>query len=217
MRGPPPAARRLLLAAAAAVGAFVTLAVLVACHWAPLRHLDATVADDLNRYVKAHAGQLRLWKDVTTYGAPTQMRILALAGALALWFLRRRREAVLVAVVVAIAAGLGGLTKVLVDRPRPVVPDRVATAAGQSFPSGHALTSFIVMALMLLVLLPVVGSLWRVALVAVAIVVAGSVAFSRLVLGVHYLSDVLGAWALGGAVVLGVLAGMHRWAPSWLR
>ena len=100
-----------------------------------------------------------------------------------------------VAVVATIA--LSSVPKVLVDRDRPHFDDAVAHAVGQSYPSGHALTSLVTAAVLVLVC----GRRARRWVAAVGGVVVAAVGLSRLVLGVHYLSDVVGGWALGAAWV----------------
>ena len=85
----------------------------------------------------------------------------------------------------------------IVDRPRPPVADWVRFASGQSFPSGHTTTSALAYALMLLLLAPSVPRPCRGPLLAFGLLaVAGLVGVSRVVLGVHWPTDVLGGWSL---------------------
>ena len=68
---------------------------------------------------------------------------------------------------------------------------------GDSFPSGHALGSFVCYGALFMVFLPAArGTRRRVFIVVICTLIA-AIGISRLLLGVHYLSDVLGAWALG--------------------
>lgn len=98
------------------------------------------------------------------------------------------------------AVGLGWLLetvlKVAVHRPRPELPHLVS-AGGYSFPSGHSFVSFVLygyLALLLGRLAP--RSRWaRVSL----LLVAAGIGLSRVYLGVHYPTDVLGGWVLGAA------------------
>ncbi|MDI6894898.1 MAG: amidase domain-containing protein [Bacillota bacterium] len=96
--------------------------------------------------------------------------------------------------------GLGWLfetvLKVLVHRPRPELPHLVS-AGGYSFPSGHSFVSFVLYGYLVLL----VGRLaprWRWLRVPLLLVAVG-IGLSRVYLGVHYPSDVLGGWALGAA------------------
>ncbi|HEY3260107.1 MAG TPA: phosphatase PAP2 family protein [Pseudonocardiaceae bacterium] len=190
--------------------AFAVLAVLVHSKWAPLRTLDIDVADDVNRYVAAHPVQVDIWRTVSAVGSPAVLRVAALGGAVLLWIWHRRRAAALVIVTMLGAALLGALAKTLVRRPRPVVPEPVAHVGDWSFPSSHALTSFVGMGLLLVVALPGVRGVWRVALVAAAGAVVAAVGFSRVALGVHYASDVAGGWVLGGTWLLATVALLRR-------
>lgn len=76
---------------------------------------------------------------------------------------------------------------------------------GNSFPSGHSLGSIVCYGALLLVFLPAASGRRRAAFMAVVLPTVALVGISRIVLGVHYLSDVVGAWALGIAW-LGVTA-----------
>src|SRR6202000_135054 len=84
-----------------------------------------------------------------------------------------------------------------VGRLRPVVAHPVAYGNGNSFPSGHALGSIVCYGALFLVFLPAARGTWRRVLTAVTVTLIAAIGVSRLLLGVHYLSDVLGAWALG--------------------
>ena len=105
-----------------------------------------------------------------------------------------------------LAAGLAGSTvlynlfKRIIERPRPPAPDAVETYSHWSFPSGHA-TQCTAFFAMLLVLAWLAGwarlRLWAIAAAAVALLVGGS----RIYLGAHWFTDVLGGYALGGAWV----------------
>jgi membrane-associated phospholipid phosphatase len=140
--------------------------------------------------------------------APAVLRVVALLAAAALWLRRRRADAVLVAVGVTATYLLSSVAKVIVARPRPRVPHPVARAAGASYPSGHALTSLVAVGVLLMVLGPDLRRRpGRAVLVAgIVIVIVLMVGASRLLLGVHYLSDVLGGWLLGAAWLLALEA-----------
>ncbi len=89
------------------------------------------------------------------------------------------------------------MLKALVGRLRPVVAHPIAYGKGDSFPSGHALGSMVCYGALFLVFLPATRGTWRRAFTAVIVTLIAAIGISRLLLGVHYLSDVLGAWALG--------------------
>lgn len=170
--------------------------------WTPLTHLDARIADGLHRYALAHRGQLPLWRDVSALLSPGVLRIAAVVAAVVLFLLTRSWGAPLVLALSALGTALlSPVTKLLVDRDRPHFAESVASAAGQSYPSGHALASFATVVAVLVVCPPPA----RRFAVAPAVVVIAAVGFSRMILGVHYLSDVVGGWLLGAASLCVVL------------
>jgi undecaprenyl-diphosphatase len=93
----------------------------------------------------------------------------------------------------------------MVGRLRPVVAHAIAHGNGNSLPSGHALGSIVCYGALFLVFLPAARGTWRRVLTVVIVTLISAIGISRLLLGVHYLSDVLGAWALG-VTWLGVTA-----------
>lgn len=86
--------------------------------------------------------------------------------------------------------------KELIDRPRPM--DGLVDANGSSYPSGHATYAVIYTWLAVIVMVRVRPG-WRygTALLTAGLVLTALVGLSRVYLGVHYLSDVSGGWALG--------------------
>jgi membrane-associated phospholipid phosphatase len=189
--------------------AAVALALLVIAarsHGGPVHRADLRLDDRLNRYLQHHPGQTTAWKVVTDAGGPTTWRVLAAIAAGLLWLRHRRRLAVLVVVAMAGAALLSSVVKVAVGRARPLVPHPLFHAGGGSFPSGHALTSFTALALLVLLVGPRLGRAARAVLVAVAVLVVAAVGLSRLMLGVHYLTDVLGGWLLAALWLAAVFA-----------
>lgn len=142
-----------------------------------------------------HPAADRIFYWITTAGGITSMCILALAGAVFLWYKRRRRVAagVLVGPVVAIA--LFSIVKRIYARPRPAgLGGRVDSS--YSFPSGHSTASAAVCCTLAYVL-------WREgfirgrAALALAIVPPLLVGASRLYLNLHWATDVLGGWSAG--------------------
>ncbi|MEV7307896.1 phosphatase PAP2 family protein [Streptomyces microflavus] len=197
---------RLLAAVAAAAAAaipFALLLVLVEASWPPLRRIDAGAARRLHGIALEHpawTGTLRVLSDWVW--DPATLRIAV--ALLTLWLLHRRawRLAAWAAVTATGGALTGVLVKMVVERARPSLEDPVAQAPGYSFPSGHAMTATTSFAVLLLVLLPMVPRAWRALCWAVAVVSVLGVGFTRIALGVHWFSDVIGGWLLGAAVVV---------------
>lgn len=104
------------------------------------------------------------------------------------------------------AMSVSTLIKLIVARPRPPAFLALVDAAGYSFPSGHstaAAAGWLSLALAFAALTPRRGV--TVVLVGTAVVVTGLVGLSRVYLGVHEPTDVLGGWCLGALWVVGVL------------
>ncbi len=154
---------------------------------------------------------MRLLEDTSNIGKPiTLFAIVAVAVAYLLW--RRRIRLALYLTVTSVVGGLiDTAVKVLVNRPRPVVDHPIATALGKSFPSGHAMSSTVTYGALALVFLPVLPRRWRpVALLAVVGVVL-AIGASRLFLGVHFVSDVVGGFVLGLAWLAASTAAFSIW------
>ncbi|HEU0104269.1 MAG TPA: phosphatase PAP2 family protein [Mycobacteriales bacterium] len=203
----PPRSGRALpgQAALAALACFVVLLLLVDGGWRPLADLDATVLERLNRVATASATFVTANQAVSLLG--TFGCYVALGAPLVLHLVRRDRQR---AAVFVSLVGLGGsllntLVKALVDRARPVLEDAVASAAHSAFPSGHAQGVVVATGVLLLVLGPGLRPHHRRLAVALAVGWVLLMGFSRLALGVHYVSDVLGGYLLGLA-----------WLAAWV-
>ena len=143
---------------------------------------------------------------LTHLGDPTVVTALAIAFAVALFVAGRRRAALYLIVVRVAAVVVGYVLKESVRRSRPVLPDPVAHAGGFSFPSGHALGSAALYASLAVVATARVPMPVRVVLAVVPPVV---VAATRVLLGVHFPSDVVAGLFLGWAIALLVAAAMQ--------
>lgn len=138
------------------------------------------------------------------------LAVIIPAGVLAgLFFVLRGHRWWPVAVLastIAGAVGLYNIVKHLVGRPRPPPAIWIGHFSGASFPSGHAAQS-VACYLTLAVLVSVGRSLRvKIAVYGVAALVVVIVGGSRIYLGAHWLTDVLGGYALGAAWVAMVLA-----------
>lgn len=186
-----------LISVSACAAAFAILLVLVRTQWAPLESIDRGLATNLNNAISGHASIVGVVKKITWLGSGGVLWTVIAAGAVITLVRRRWRLTVYLLVAGAGALILDPVLKSLVGRVRPVVAHPVSHGTGNSFPSGHSLGSIVCYGAILLVFLPAAAPRWRpYAKAAVAVLVA-AIGISRILLGVHYLSDVLGAWALG--------------------
>jgi undecaprenyl-diphosphatase len=154
---------------------------------------------------------------VTAAGSPVGLGLLTVLISSAVALGRRSWLPVVLALVGAIGILIVVLTaKVLVVRERPPIPFAVVTEKGFSFPSGHAAGIAVVAVLSAWILTRYLITRWtpQVAVWAVAIGLTGAVGLSRIYLGVHYVSDVVGGWFLGTAWAAGVILVGHWWERS---
>ena len=181
----------------AAATAFAVLLLLVRLQWPPLESIDRGAATHLNSAVAAHHAIVAVVKAVTWLGSDGVLWTVIVSCTLLLAIRRRWRLAGYLVVTGAGALTLDPILKSLVGRLRPVVAHPIAHGGGNSFPSGHSLGSIVCYGAVLLVFLPAVRRRWRTRVTAFVVVLVAAIGISRLLLGVHYISDVLGGWALG--------------------
>jgi membrane-associated phospholipid phosphatase len=140
---------------------------------------------------------------ISEIGSPTTMGVIAVLGG---WILLvRRRMTKLFTWLAAFAGGglLEKLLKVSVHRTRPAFTPTSAVEQSLSFPSGHTMMCAIGMG-MLVYMLTVPRHMprpWRGILIGLAVSLVLAVGISRVYLGAHYPSDVLGGLAFGTAWV----------------
>jgi undecaprenyl-diphosphatase len=120
---------------------------------------------------------------------------------------RRWREATFAGVSLGGSALLNMATKQFFQRDRPALWESIAPEHTFSFPSGHAMGSA---TLAMVVVLLCWHTRFRWPAVALAALFALTVGASRIYLGVHYPSDILGGWAAGIAWVSGVYLVLYR-------
>ncbi|HCA84368.1 MAG TPA: hypothetical protein DEQ61_01970 [Streptomyces sp.] len=211
-RAPSGPATGHLLAAGACALLAAALLLLLALDWAPLLTLDHTVGDALHRSAVDNPGWTRLNRTLTDWPwDPWAMRLLLLLAAALLARRGDRTTAMWVLFVLLTGSAAQQGMKAAVGRERPRWPDPVDSAHYAAFPSGHAMTAaFACVVLVWLLRRAGAGAWWRAAM-ALAVVSVLGVGFTRVYLGVHWVSDVLGGWLLGVVVASGSIAGYERW------
>lgn len=213
-RGVSPGTRVIRIVGAALALVLVTVPFaltleLVEDRWPPLLSADRGARDSLNSYAVAHAGFVEAMRLISTAGsAPVWIGVLTVVAGWLLWR-RLPRLALFVVVTTAVSAMLNAAVKSSVHRLRPVLDTPVAQEHGLSFPSGHAQSAMVGYAVLLIVFLPMLHGAWRKTAVAGAAVAVLAIGFSRLALGVHYLSDVVGGFAFGAAWVIVMAAAFN--------
>ncbi len=180
-----------------AAAAFTVLLLLVRLRWAPLESVDHRTAARLNSLVAGDPTLVAVVKAITWLGSSGVLWTLIGVATILLVIRRRWRLAGYLLVTGAGVLVLDPILKSLVGRLRPVVAHPIAHGTGNSFPSGHSLGSFVCYGALFLVFLPATRGRWRTVFAAVTAALIAAIGVSRLLLGVHYVSDVLGGWALG--------------------
>ena len=179
-------------------------------------HNEALTAVDLSfhTWMRAHATPLgdQIAIAISFIGGPLMMTIVALVVGMVLV----RRGAWLLLSVWLAAFVVGGfldwILKNMIRRPRPVGAERFLDGISSfSYPSGHSMGSLIGFAMLAYVLF----ELWppahrhRVVVVTATITIVLLVGWSRLYLGVHYLSDVIAGFAAGAVWVTACITGLE--------
>ena len=167
-------------------------------HHGALTQFDVSVMLAFHRH--ATADGTRVFELVTLLGAPITITIV---GILAAALLLVRRQWILGASLLATLLGGGIINEALkytIRRPRPPYAAAHLSHLTFSFPSGHVVGSFVgygMLAYLVLLWIPRRGV--AVLVVVATVVLMLAIGFSRLYLGVHYLSDVEGGYAAGAS------------------
>jgi len=203
----PPRRRIELLAIAGAVAAFVVVFLKLADS---VRESELVVRADQNtlEFVLRHrVGWISTTARMVTVVGSGWIVALVVAGAAMVLALRRRPVDALFVVMSVIGTAIAvAVVKHAVGRPRPALHDRLVSATGAAFPSGHAAQSIACYgALAVVVVLASRSNRVRTFAMVAAAVVAFAVGGSRIYLGVHWLSDVVGGWLLAAGWLLALI------------
>jgi membrane-associated phospholipid phosphatase len=185
---------------------FALTLLLVEERWAPLLRVDVGALDGLHGYAVTHPGFVDAMQLISDSGSA--LAWVVVLAVVTVWLLWRRlpRLALFVVVTAAGSSLLNTVAKTVVHRPRPVLIDPVAHEPGLSFPSGHAQAAMVGYALLLVIFLPILHGAWRATAVTLAVFMVLAIGLSRVALGVHYASDVVGGFVLGAAWVTAMAA-----------
>lgn len=160
--------------------------------------VDASIYRAL--YAGDHPALVTIARGFTLLGEPTVLIAASFIAALCLWLAGHHRLPIVVIAVTMVGRGLNEAQKYWIGRARPDIDAHLVVVKTQSFPSGHANSSMIFYLMMALVL--TAGTRWHRLAVAGAIMLSLCVGLSRVMLGVHWPSDVVGGWAFGMLWVL---------------
>jgi membrane protein DedA with SNARE-associated domain/membrane-associated phospholipid phosphatase len=181
------------LMAVASVGSFLWIGNSISLS-SKSRLAGDTMALDAAHHLRAQFG-IDVARALSVLGTlPVAIALVVLTAAALAWR-RHVRDAVLLAIGLAVTYGAVQVTKDAVERPRP--PHPLVEAEGWSYPSAHAAyaATWVAVTVALGRALPSLAS--RFAFVTVAVVIGALIGLSRSYLRVNYLSDVGGGWGLG--------------------
>jgi undecaprenyl-diphosphatase len=196
-----------LIVFSAAVCLFLVIALAMALS-APLGALDANVGPWL--HVRATPLVSNAMAAISFLGAPTTLTVIAVAGSLLLLYRRRYAEAATLSPVVLGGNLLNFCLKHLIQRGRPVFDDPIFSLPTLSFPSGHAMASTVFYGLLAVYASVNAGQRYAACIgIAAAVFMVALVSFSRIYLGLHYLSDVMAGIAEGIAWLALSFAALH--------
>jgi membrane-associated phospholipid phosphatase len=161
------------------------------------------------RFFTSHRSDLlvQLARITSDAGAVAILGGLAVVASVLVWRSGARLAIALVPTVsFGVAATAVVITKALIGRSRPPASLHLVSESDATFPSGHATDSAAVLMAIALVLAVFVlhRPMMRVGSILAAAVLSGAIGASRLVLGVHWPTDVLAGWALGVGIAIAV-------------
>lgn len=194
------------------VGAICTLAAL----WLTMLLFGAGPLDR-SLYEAIYAGNrpalVSVARFFTALGGPTVLIAAGVAVWLWLWYAGKGRLGLVLLAIAMLGRGLSEVQKYWIGRARPGLETHLVVVKTQSFPSGHANSSMIFYLTLALALAG--NTRWARPAVAFAILMSLLVGISRVMLGVHWPSDVIGGWSFGLLWVLLTLRPAERlFAPA---
>nr|WP_295785284.1 phosphatase PAP2 family protein [Rhodoferax sp.] len=169
-------------------------------------HFDHAILLAAQSARASHAWVAEVMRDLSGLGSAVALSLVTVSTVAYLALLRKLRTALLLACAVLSGTLLVSLFKANFGRPRPEARYAELAIAGWSFPSGHASMSAVVfLTLGALIASARTNRFERRFILLIAAMLTFLVGMSRVVLGVHYATDVLGGWIFGTS-----------WAIAWL-
>lgn len=179
-------------------------------HIYPVNGLDVAITLEIQEF---NAPWFSVAMIIISYpGNSLLLAMLVGLAALIFWLLGMRLEALCILILSLVSYVLNNGLKLLIARPRPTanLVDIILSASGKSFPSGHVMSYVAFWGLLFSfgIILFDGWRWWRVLLLAVSAFFVLTVGVSRIYLGDHWASDVIGAYLISG-VLLGVTLGIY--------
>lgn len=165
----------------------------------------------LDRSVSAQLHELAsptldvLMRSITDLGSSLALAVLVALAAMVLIARGRSSEAIFTVAALGATLALNDSLKRLLERPRPGL-DWAEAATGFSFPSGHAMNATVVLGALALVVWRLRGPQAGAVALTLSLAMAILIGSSRIYLGVHWTTDVVGGVLAGGLLLLVLLA-----------
>ncbi|HPU13380.1 MAG TPA: phosphatase PAP2 family protein [Aeromicrobium sp.] len=184
---------------------FVTLATMVAFRWQPLMDLDQAIAEQAYDFSSARPWLVETLEVIAIVFSNWSVIAILLVLAGFLWWRNERLVVAWIVLSTTLVLSLNPLLKWLFKRPRPEWEVPLHDIGGWSFPSGHAAGAGVLFTILAMLTIVVTGRglkrrLFLMLWIALAVVVCAD----RVLLGVHYFSDVVAGLAFGGFVTTGL-------------
>ena len=175
---------------------------------AVLVRIDLSLAAALHQAASPEG--LAAFRALTYFGGTPGLYFVSAVVTLVLLWRRRRLFTIGWLAAMLGVAVLNGLLKVVFARPRPWFAAPHELAGGFSFPSGHSMATVVAAGMLAYFALTVVRSRTvRMGVLTAAVAWTVAMGFSRLYLGVHYLSDVIGGFAAGTVWLSACVSGLE--------
>lgn len=162
------------------------------------------IDDNAIRYVQGWESPdlTSVMESFSWFGSTLAVVVITLASVILLAsMLGHRKELLLLVTVVVGSAALNRLLKLIFQRERPNIY-RLVEETGYSFPSGHSTAAFALYGVLIYLLWRHVTIGWcRLLMVLIGVVMTLGIGISRIYLGVHYPSDVIGGYLVSAALL----------------
>ena len=193
--------------------AFVILGYVVKFYPAYLTGFDTAIQTTIRDDLPAIASQF--WTSITVLGNVIPLFSLVFILAVFFYWKSWKAEACLLVGSLFLMMGASTALKFLYQRPRPTI-EWVISTIGYSFPSWHTAATMLVAAVLAIVLYQrCQRKFWcyfgQILVIALAILVA----ISRIYIGVHFPTDIIGGWLLALTLLLGLYPTYDRYRFTW--
>jgi undecaprenyl-diphosphatase len=191
---------------------FIILTVFVS--YTPIPFFDHEFSEE----VQEHQNPLldTLMKEASWLGYAPQSLLMVLFTSLVFFLLKKKREAFFITLTL-LSGVIGSALKVLIDRPRPTedLVRIIEVAKYQSFPSGHVLFYLIFFGFLIILMSKIkdINRVVRIIVIMVSALLIFTIPVSRIYLGAHWFTDVLGSILLG-LLLLFVLSYLYLKSPQ---